>query len=139
MGHLALVDANGNYLSDTFLQSYANVKSFLKSATGSNMANMLSAQLLTTELDVLLGKVNVTSNIYVPAVGTLSLNLQDSLVANDVSTASGVANIQNIVNAAIAELLADPHPASGSADAAFQEALKDCMDGITNNQAIFIL
>jgi hypothetical protein len=132
-GTTTLVDANGIQLSDGFFQSFANVKSFLQSANGSNMANMLSAQLLTTEFDVLLGKVDATTNIYLPAVGTLSTTLQNSLTANGVSTASGVANIQNILDAAFAEL------GSSNSDSTFQEALKDCLDGINSNEAIFIL
>ncbi|HEY7153864.1 MAG TPA: peroxidase family protein, partial [Gemmataceae bacterium] len=135
-GTTVLVDANGNNVSDTFLQSYGNVQSFLQSATGSNMANMLSAQLLTTELNVLLGQVNPTTSIFTPVVSTLTPTLQNSLVTNNVSTASGVANIQNILDASIAQLLAD---ANGSSDATFDEALKDCLDAINKNEIIFIV
>jgi hypothetical protein len=137
-GQLALVDASGNALADTFLQSYANVKSFLQDTQGT-MANKLSIQLLVTEFDVLLGKVDATTSIFVPAVtipGTgdaLSATLQNSLSSNGVSTGSGVANIQNILAAAIGQLN------SGSADSTFEEALKDCLEGINNNEAIFIL
>jgi hypothetical protein len=138
-GQLALVDANGNHLSDTFLQSYSNVQSFLQSANASNLANMLSAQLLTTEFNVLLGKVDATTSIYVPAVTlpgttqTLSSTLQSSLSTNGVSTSSGVANIQNILNASIAALN------SSSPDTTLEEALKGCLDGMNNNEIIFIL
>src|SRR5207247_1428457 len=65
-GFLALVDANGHHLADTFLQSYANVKSYLKTTDGT-IAFKLSLQLLTTELNVLLGKVDATTSIFVPA------------------------------------------------------------------------
>jgi hypothetical protein len=144
-GHLALVDANGNYLSDTFLQTYSNVQSFLKSANASNMANMLSAQLLVTEINIVLGKVDATTSIFVPAVGTtdtgqaLSSTLQDSLTTNGVSNPSGIASIQDLLNASIAELLAHPSTVSASLDSTFQEALKDCFDAINSNEAIFIL
>jgi hypothetical protein len=133
------VDSNGNYLSDTFLQSYSNVKSFLRSANASNMANMLSAQLLTTELNAILGNVNATTSIFTPMVSGLSSTLQNSLVTNGVSTASGVANIQNILDASIAQLIADANPAHGSADATFDEALKDLLDAINSNEVIFIV
>jgi hypothetical protein len=128
-GTTVLVDANGNYLSDTFFQSYANVKSFL-SNQGST-ANKLSVQLLTTEFDVLLGRVNATSSVYLPSF--LSSADQNSLIANGVSTASGVANIQNILNAAITGLT------SATPDATFEGALKDLLDGINNNGNIFIV
>ncbi len=137
-GTTALVDSFGNHLSDTFFQSYSNIQSFLTGG-GSNMANKLSQQLLTTELNVNLGYVNSTTNIYVPAVGTLSSTLQNSLSTNGVSNSAGVANIQNILNAAITELATDPNPAPGSADAIFQEALMDCLAAVNNNEDIFIL
>jgi hypothetical protein len=137
-GTTALVDANGNYLADTFFQSYANVKSFLQ-AGGPNLAHTLSQQLLTTEFDVLLGKVDATTSIYVPAVQEVSSASQNTLIAIGVTTGSGVANIQNILNATIAALLADANPASGSSDAASQAALWGCLYGINSNEAIFIL
>jgi hypothetical protein len=137
-GTTALVDAFGNHLSDAFFQSYSNIRSFLTGG-GSNMANRLSQQLLATEFNVLLGNVNAATSIYVPAVTipgttqTLSSTLQNSLIANGVSTASGVANIQAMMNASIAALN------SANPDATFLEALKDCFDAINNNEAIFIL
>jgi len=136
-GHLALVDANGNHLPDTFFQSYANVQSYLKNSKGS-MAYKLSVQLLTAELGILLGKVNPTTSIFVPAVTipstsqTLSSTLQNSLMTNGVSNPSGIAKIQDLLNASIVKLQ------SGSSDSAFEEALKDCLDGINNNEAIFV-
>jgi hypothetical protein len=138
-GFLALVNANGTALPDTALQTFAGVKSFLQSANGNNTANALSVQLLTTELNVLLHKVDATTSIYVPAVGTLSSAMQASLMSNGVSNPSGIANIQALLNASVAALLADTNPANGSADAVFQEGLKDCLAGINSNQAIFIL
>jgi peroxidase len=137
-GQLALVDANGNHLPDTFLQSYSNVQSYLKSKDGS-IALKLSLQLLTTEFNVLLGKVDATTSIFVPAVtipdtgANLSSTLQSSLQTHGVSNPSGIANIQDLLTAAIGELNATTH------DSTFQEALKDCLDGINNNEAIFIL
>src|SRR5262249_49458238 len=65
-GTLALVDANGNHLADTFLQTYANVKNFLKSNGGSPMATKLSIQLLTAELNVALTNVDPTTSVFVP-------------------------------------------------------------------------
>ncbi len=137
-GTLALVDANGNHLSDTFLQSYANIQRYLKNSAGS-MALKLSIQLLTAEINVALGKVDPGMSVFVPAVTipgtsqTLSSTLQASLQTNGVSNPSGIAGVQNLLTAAIAQL------SSGSSDSTFEEALKDCLDGINNNEAIFIL
>src|SRR5262249_29686523 len=83
-----LVDANGNALTLSFFSSYANVKSFLQNQ--GSMANKLSIQLLTTEFDVFFSKIDALSSIYVPAIAGMPQNLEDSLVAHDVSTASGV-------------------------------------------------
>jgi hypothetical protein len=130
-GTTSLVDANGNQVSDTFFQSFANIKSFLQSG-GSDLAHTLSQQLLTTEFDVFLGKVDATTSIYVPAAG-LSSTDQASLIANNVSTASGVANIQNILNASFAQLN------SSTPDSTFETALQDALNGINSNEAIFIL
>jgi peroxidase len=135
-GRLVLVDANGNYLSRNFLKTYSNVQSYLQTTDGS-MAFKLSLQLLTAEINVALGKVDPTTSIFVPAVTvsgqTISSTLQNSLMTNGVSNPSGIANIQAILDAAIAQLR------SGSSDSTFMEALKDCLDGINSNEAIFIL
>jgi hypothetical protein len=103
------------------------------------MAYKMSVQLLTTELGIALGKIDATTSIFVPAVTfpgttqTLSSTLQNSLMTNGVSNPSGIAKIQALVNAMIAQLN------STSPDGTFEEALKDCLDGINNNEAIFIL
>jgi hypothetical protein len=137
-GFLALVDANGNHLPDSFLMTYSNVQSYLKNSAGS-MSLKLSLQLLTAEINVALGKVDPLSSIYVPAVTipgstqTLSSILQTSLQTNNVSDPSGIASIQDLLNNSISQL------ESGSTDSVFEEALKDCLDGINNNEAIFIL
>ena len=54
-------------------------------------------------------------------------------------TSSGVANIQNILNESIAELLNAPSTFGAAPDRTVQEALKDCLGGINTNDAIFIL
>jgi len=75
----------------------------------------------------------------VPAVtipGTsdhLSATLQSSLQTNGVSNPSVIANVQDLLDGAIALLN------SGTSNNTFAEALKDCFDGINNNESIFIL
>ena len=75
----------------------------------------LSAQLLVTELNVILGKVDVSRSVLVPAVTipdtnlSLSSTLQNSLKTNGVTDANGVATVQDLLNASIAELLAAPN------------------------------
>jgi len=142
-GYLVLVDANGNYEPDSFLQSYSNVKSYLHNENPTKMAYAFSAELLTTEINVFLGYITPTTNILVPAVTfsgqNLSSTLQSSLSTNGVSNSAGVANIQNMLNASIANLITNPSTFSGASDRTFQEALKDCFVGINTNETIFIV
>src|SRR5262249_35615111 len=103
-GTLALVDSNGNHLADTFLQTYANVKSFRQSNGGAGMAGKLSIQLLTAELNILLHNVDATTSVFTPAVTTLTPTLQNSLSTNGVTNPSGIAKIQTILDASITQL-----------------------------------
>jgi hypothetical protein len=150
-----LVDGSGNYKTVAFFATYANVKSYLLGASATNMAYMLSAQLLTTEFNVCLGKVNATKSIYVPAVtlpGTnthLSSTLQNALSTNNGASSwlqvsgvtpnpAGVAKIQTILDASIGSLKVKPNTIAAGPNRTYQEALKDLLDGINNNQAIFL-
>ncbi len=138
-----LVGATG-YVPLSSFSSYSFVSSYLLgAATASNMAYQLSAQLLTAEFNVVLGKLDTAKFIYVPAVTIpstgqlISSTLQTSLQTNGVSSA-GVAKIQDILNAAIAVLKRAPNTTTASADRDYEEALKDCLDGINNNEKIFL-
>jgi peroxidase len=141
-GYLILVDAYGNFEPDSFLQSYSNVKNYLRNASPDNMAYALSAQLLTTEFNISLGLVDPTISIFVPAVTIagqpMSNALQNSLINNGVSNSGGVANIQTILNASIAELASDPYTTSESLDRRFEKALRDCLEAININENISI-
>jgi hypothetical protein len=146
-----LVDGSGIYKTVAFFGTYANVKSYLLGASATNMAYMLSAQLLTTEFNVCLGKVNATKSIYVPAVRipatglSMSATLQNALSAQPAGanpwtqvSFAGIASIQAILNASIAQLKANPNTIAAGGNRTYQEALKDLLDGINNNQAIFL-
>jgi hypothetical protein len=150
-GYLVLVDGCGNYEPDSLLQSYASIKSYLRDANTNNMAYALSAQLLTTEINIELGNLNATVSIFLPAVNTpngqdLSAALMRSLATNGVSTTSGVANLQTVLDAAITALLTAPNTNddcgdldnTGSAETRFEKALKDVLAGVNANQDIFI-
>ncbi len=137
-GYLVIVDVNGNYEPVSWLQSYSNVQSFLQHPS-SNIANNLSVQLLTTEFNVALGKVDATTSIYVPSIPTENSPEEAALSAHSVTDASGIANVQDFLNAAITELAAAPNPTSGSADATFESALRDGSQAINLNETVFIL
>jgi hypothetical protein len=143
-GYTVLVDTFGNYEPASFLQSYNNVKFYLLFSNPINMGYSLSAQLLTTEFNVLLGNVTASSSIYLPAVTfagqPLSSTLQSSLVTNNVSTASGVANIQTLLTAAVTELSNAPLTFIflPSNDLTFESALVVTFYAINSNENIFI-
>jgi hypothetical protein len=63
---LNLRDGAGNNFDPA---SYAAFRSWLLSATATNMSYMLSAQLAAMELNVLNGKVNGSAIIYAPGTG----------------------------------------------------------------------
>lgn len=99
--------------------SYAAFRSWLLSATATNMAYMLSAQLAAMELNVLNGFVSASALIYAP--GTNSAN------------ALGFAKVGKVMNEANGELGLHGLTLSGSPYRDYQEALKRALDKANNN------
>jgi hypothetical protein len=99
--------------------SYAKFRTWLLSATATNMAYMLSAQLAAMELNVFNGKVKGDALIYAP--GTKS--------ANDL----GFATVNAVMEEANAELGLHGLTLADSPDRAYQEALKNALDKANNN------
>jgi hypothetical protein len=120
---LCLRNADGsNYdvPGGAFSTAYSNFRTWLLSATATNMAYMLSAQLSATELDAAYTGVNSGDNVL----------LSPSLAA---CYGSPTANIGAVMTAANAALCADGVTLSGSPDRAPQECLKSILDAINNN------
>jgi hypothetical protein len=146
-----LVNANGTYQTLAFFQSYANVQSFLKNATATNMTYMLSAQLLTMEFSVALGKVNPNTLLFLgagSAINTWSNNGQGSNLQGNLNSgastygltgtnSSGFISLQSIMNYAIQMLINYPSATSSSAARTFEEVLKIVLDAANNDLAIF--
>jgi len=114
---LYLRSANGSNFDPT---TYAAFKSWLLSATATNMAYMLSAQLAAMELNVASGKVNGGALIFAP--GTPDAN------------ALGFATVTKVMADANTALGADGSTFSGDANRAGQEALKNALDNANNNK-----
>jgi hypothetical protein len=110
---LHLAAANGLPFDPT---TNAQVKSFLLSANATNMANMLSAQLIATTLDVRHGFLSSSQVI---------------LVGGSFTT------IGAVLTAAEAALANDSITLSGDPNRAGQEALKNALDGLNNNTVPF--
>ncbi len=113
---LNLVDASGAAFDPA---SYPAFRKWLLSATATNMAYMLSAQLSAMALNVWSGGVNGDALVYAP--GTDSAN------------AAGFATINDLMAEANAALSAAPLTVSASAMRDLQEALKDALDDANNN------
>jgi hypothetical protein len=116
MVSLNLRNANGN---DFNPGNYAGFRTWLLSATATNMSYMLSAQLAAMELNVLNGKVSGTALIYAP--GTASAN------------SLGFATVNAVMAEANAELGLHGLVLDGSPYRAYQEALKNALDKGNNN------
>ena len=116
---LNLRNANGTNFDPA---SYNAFRSWLLSATATNMAYMLSAQLSAMELNVRCGTVNGNALIYAPGLPTVA--------------PSGFASVNTIMNAANAELLLHGDTTSGGPGDTFrtyQENLKNALDRSNNN------
>jgi hypothetical protein len=116
MVSLNLRNANG---TDFNPASYTAFRTWLLSASATNMAYMLSAQLAAMELNVLNGKVSGTSIIYAP--GTASAN------------SLGFAYVSAVMAEANTALGANGLTLAGSPDRTLQEALKNALDNANNN------
>ena len=112
---LNLRDGAGNAFDPA---SYTAFRSWLLSATATNMAYMLSAQLAAMELNVLNGKVNGSAIIYAPGTGGTS----------DFKT------VCDVMSRANAELGLHGLVLSGNPNRALQEALKNALDRANNDQ-----
>lgn len=116
MVSLNLRNANG---SDFNPADYAAFRTWILSASATNMAYMLSAQLAAMELNVLNGKVSGTSLVYAP--GATSAN------------SLGFATISDLMAEANTSLGANGNTVASGATRAYQEALKNALDKANNN------
>lgn len=99
---------------------YTAFRTWILSATATNMAYMLSAQLAAMELNVLNGSVNGNALVYAP--GTSSAN------------AAGFATVSAIMAEANDSLGANGVVLDGNSERVHQEALKNALDNANNNR-----
>ena len=117
---------NGLYLRNAagtrmnFGCDYTAFKNWLLSATATNMAYMLSAQLAAMELNVEAGFVSGNALVYAP--GTNSAN------------GLGFATVNALMSEANAELTLHGTALAGDSWRSYQEALKNALDKANNNQ-----
>ena len=113
-----------------------NRSSFLKTAASTIPANLLSAQLSVTELNIYFGRVNSSQYIYTPNVTGLTTSAQNSLGAHGIGT---FVQISTLLSAAVSELLAAPNVGSSSTDGVYENALELCFESINGNKQSFVL
>jgi hypothetical protein len=136
-----LVDGSGSYKPLSFFQSYANLANFLNNASATNMAYMLSAQLLTTELNIYFGRVNPSQYIYIPNVSGMSsadLNALHSPPGGLSAVSGNFVQIQAALTDAIQALVAYPNTTATATQRYYEEALKNMFNSINNNGNIFV-
>ncbi len=104
---------NANGTVHTFTNSYSAFRTWLLSATATNMAYMLSAQLAALKLDVNFNFVD--GNAY---------DLCSSMTVN------------GLITSACDQLAMDGNTVSGNPTRLAQETLKNCIDAINNNGAV---
>jgi hypothetical protein len=115
---VALNLRNGNG-SDFNPGNYSSFRSWILSATATNMAYMLSAQLAAMELNVFNGFVNGGALIYAP--GATSAN------------SAGFATVDDVMTEANNSLGSNGNTVASGPTRTYQEALKNALDRANNN------
>jgi len=115
--------------------TYAALRTWLLSATATNMAYMLSAQLTAMVLNV---EANFISNTLSSIVDNTFTVSGSSLVYAPSCGNTGVGNnfitVSNLISQANAALGADGYTPAGDPNRTLQECLKNALDGANNNQ-----
>jgi len=106
--------------------SYGGFRTWILSATATNMSYMLSAQLAAMELSVEAGYVSGASVVYAP--GLLPFAPITGL------SATGFISVTDLMAAANATLGADGFTPAGDPLRAYQGALKNALDAANNNK-----
>jgi len=106
--------------------TYPIFRTWLLSATATNMSYMLSAQLAAMELSVEAGNVSDSSLVYAP--GLLPFAPITGL------SATGFISVNDLMTAANTALGADGYTPAGDSNRAFQGALKNALDAANNNK-----
>jgi hypothetical protein len=118
---LNLRNANGSNrdFTDTLAHNKSALNTWLLSASATNMAYMLSAQLAAMELNVAHGFVSPTALIYAPGTTSADVN--------------GFATVAGIMAEANTSLGLSGTTVAASATRSYQEALKNALDKANNN------
>jgi hypothetical protein len=122
LSSLNLRNANGSNFDPG---TYASFRTWILSATATNMSYMLSAQLAAMELNVEGVLVDGSDLLYAPAL----------LAYNPAGiNALGFISVNDLMSAANAELGLHGSVLSGNSFRPYQEALKNALDAANNNQ-----
>lgn len=131
LGGLPLVNASGTHVT---FANYTAFRTWILSATSVNAAYMLSAQLATMELNVLLNGVStselvqVTDPVLITALGLTANGHGDYYV-----------QLGALLSAAITELAAHPLTVAAGPDRTYEVSLQTLLNSLNNNLAPVIL
>jgi hypothetical protein len=119
--------------------SYTDLANFLLGATATNMANMLSAQLLTMYLNTIIPVKNSSGSI----PPTTQVSLDALIYAPGTKTGNqnyNFATVRAIIQESIDELsiAANTWTPSGAKDRYYQESLKNALDNANNNRTFLM-
>jgi hypothetical protein len=154
-GYTVLEDPIGNPIKQNYFSTFANVSRYLcyfdifadasrllGSDSASNMAYMLSAQLLTTEFNIVAGFVNPNQYIYIPNV--TGMNSSDLNALKNPGTtglpaiAGNFVQIQTAINDAITALKMYPNTLWTTTPRYYRQALQNVFTSINQNGNIFV-
>src|SRR5262249_53179918 len=122
---------------NTLAMEQQNLANFLNGASGTNMANLLSAQFAAMELNVLHGFVSASQYV---DVSTIQLSSNLSGLASYYSYGGhAYVQIADLLSAVANELSQHPTAYSGDAWRPFQEALKNVLDALGNDRSIYVV
>ena len=136
---LNLRDAKGNpfdvSLTASFSTAYATFRTWLLGATATNMAYMLSAQLVTMKFNTLYMGLDPNTMLQVPASLLSNLNTKGPA---PVTNLLGFVSIADLMAKADAILGTNGYTVSAGNIRLYQEALKSLLDAANNNKPIFV-
>lgn len=115
--YFSLKDANGN---DFDPNNYAELRDWMQKASASNMAYMLSAQMVAMYLNIRTGMVKYNSIVYAPGCGDYGMNNQ-------------FINIWSLIWNTNYSLMYNGYTPASNVNRSYQECLKNVLDKANNN------
>ena len=142
--YLRKADGTRYTITGTLAQERASLATFLNSASATNMANMLSAQLIATYLNTSHGLVTTSTYVY---VGGIQLNSYLTKVGSNadgsggasIVNANGFVLIGDLLSVASDWLKSFGNTVTSNYARSAEEAFKNVFDAINSDKSIFLI